>query len=398
MKILAFIPLEYAQHGEFWQRDLGLVILALRDLGHEALFVALGTSHDDQKTYPLLLITYQTASDPTWWSEQDADMVILNTWSAPRHQGIRSAALASKSLVVEKLDTDGVKSPRIYPFHSLRRSWVSYDLTSPWHSKLRVWGEATARFLVTYLFPAALDRRMVRGMQHVPIYVAETPVASARVRRFLRMYQANPMPKVVTIPHPVQTDVMNLPEGIIKENVIISVGRWNDAVKGWPLLRDTARVFLHNRSNWTIKAIGKGAEVEGNALAQEYPGRFLMMGRLEHAELQHHLQTAKIYFLPSHSETFNIAGAEALCCGCSVVGPAQIPSSAFFASHASGTVSHIRSPAHLADALEAEAYEWNVNARCGKHISYTWTEIVGKSAVALKYMKLIDERLAIANH
>ncbi|MEI6340239.1 MAG: glycosyltransferase, partial [Verrucomicrobiota bacterium] len=176
---------------------------------------------------------------------------------------------------------------------------------------------------------------------------------------------------------------------VLKENVIISVGRWDDAVKGWPLLRDTARIFLHNNSEWTIKVVGKGAEVEGKALAHDFPGRFVMMGRLEHAEMKHHLQRAKIYFLPSHSETFNIAGAEALCCGCSVVGPAQIPSSSFFAGQASGTVSYLRRPNHMADALEAEVSEWKVNARCERHISRTWIPLVGKNAIALKYVSLI---------
>jgi glycosyltransferase involved in cell wall biosynthesis len=195
------------------------------------------------------------------------------------------------------------------------------------------------------------------------------------------------MPKVVTIPHPVQTDDMTLPEGIVKENVIVSVGRWDDAIKGWPLLRETARIFLRNNPNWTMKVVGKGAEVEGKALSQEYPGRFLMMGRLEHCDLKGHLQTAKIYLLPSHSETFNIAGAEALCCGCSVVGPAQIPSSAFFAGQASGTISYLRSPVHMADALEAEIYEWDTGQRCDRHISDTWGALVGKHAIARRYLE-----------
>ena len=95
MKILAFIPLGYCTEGQFWQRDLGLVILALRDLGHEAFFVALGATHEDQQTHPLLLVDYRTASDPAWWSAQHADMIIINTWSATRHQHIRSATLST---------------------------------------------------------------------------------------------------------------------------------------------------------------------------------------------------------------------------------------------------------------------------------------------------------------
>ena len=390
MKILAFIPLPYCAEGQFWQRDLGLVVLALRKLGHEAFFVALGATHKDQQNHPLLLVDDRNAVDPAWWSAQHADMIIINTWSATRHQRIRSATLSTGALVVEKLDTDGVKSPKIYPFHSIRRNWVRHDLDSSCLFKMQAWTKALTRFLLTYLFPALLDKRMIRGMESVAVYVAETPIACARVRRFLRMYQANPMPRVMTIPHPVQTDDMMLPEGTLKENVVISIGRWNDAVKGWPLLRDEARLFLRSNPDWIIKVVGNGAEAEGRRLCEEFPGRFFMLGRLEHAEMKFHLRQSKIYLLTSHSETFNIAGAEALCCGCSVVGPAQIPSSAFFASHASGTVSYIRTPAHLADALDAEANEWRSGARCGMDISKAWNNIVGKDAIAERYIAVFD--------
>ena len=243
------------------------------------------------------------------------------------------------------------------------------------------------------MFPALLDQPMVRGMERVPVYVAETPIACARVRRFLRMYHANPMPHVVTIPHPVQTDDMTLPDGTLKENIVISVGRWNDAVKGWPLLCQTARLFLRSNPGWIMKVVGNGSEKEGSILCSEFPGRFHMLGRLEHPEMKSHLRHAKIYLLTSHSETFNIAGAEALCCGCSFVGPAQIPSSAFFTGQASGTVAYLRSPNHMADALDAEANEWTCGNRCGSRISQTWQNIVGKKAIAVRYLAVYNSHI-----
>lgn len=391
MKILAFIPLRYSESGQFWERDLGLIIAALAQLGHEAIFVALGDSHPDQKRRPLLLIDYATAANPDWWRKQNPDAIVINTWSAPRHDAIRRAATSAGCPVIEKLDTDGVKSPRIYPWHSIRRSWVNHDLRHPIRSGLPRKVEALARFLVTYLFPSLLDKPMVRCMERVPVYAAETPLASERVRRFLRMYAADPMPRVVTIPHPVNMNAMGYSSTDSKLNQVIAVGRWDDAVKGWKLLMDTAKRFLTAETEWRILVVGAGAEDQGRMMELKYPGRFTMLGRLDHQELNAHLRASKVYLLTSHSETFNIAGAEALCCGCSVVGPAQIPSSSYFASCESGSVSYLRTPDHMADALGAEVDEWERGRRDPHRIATVWKERVGAPAVAQRYMQIFGE-------
>jgi glycosyltransferase involved in cell wall biosynthesis len=390
VKILAFIPLRYSESGQFWERDLGLIIAALAQLGHEAIFVALGDSHPDQKRRPLLLIDYATAANPDWWMKQNPDAIVINTWSAPRHDAIRRAATSAGCPVIEKLDTDGVKSPRIYPWHSIRRSWVNHDLRHPIRSGLPRKVEAMARFLVTYLLPSLLDKPMVRCMERVPVYAAETPVASARVRRFLRMYDANPMPRVVTVPHPVNTAQMGFSPADSKLNQVIAIGRWDDAVKGWPLLKAVSERFLQNCTEWSLIVAGTGCKTEGKKMEERFSGRFSMIGRVGHEELNKLLRSSKIYMLTSHSETFNIAGAEALCCGCSIVGPAQIPSSAYFAGKNSGTVSYLRNATHMSDALMAEVDEWNNQRRDPERISAQWVAELGAEAVAKRYLEIFS--------
>ena len=386
MKILFAIPLVYSNSGSFWVRDLGL---AMRKMGIDAWFCAIRSHEVPPQGMPLLAASREEMASPTWWQSQKPDAIVLNTWSAPRHNAIRSAALSVGCPMIEKLDTDGVKSPRIYPWHSIRRAWVNYDLRHPILNGIPRKAEAVARFLVTYLFPPLLDKPMVRCMERVPVYGAETPIASARVRRFLRMYEANPMPRVVTIPHPVNMECMGFSEEDSKRNQLIAVGRWDDAVKGWKLLRETAELFLRDEPEWSILVVGAGAEAEGKKMEQNYPGRFAMLGRLTHDKLNRYLRSSKIYLLTSHSETFNIAGVEALCCGCSVVGPSQIPSSAYFAGSDSGTVSYLRSPAHMADALGAEVAEWGTGNRDPYRIAAVWKEKVGAPAVAERYLQIL---------
>ena len=298
--------------------------------------------------------------------------------------------------LIEKLDTDGVKSPKIYPLHSLRRSWVNYDLKHPVSNGVPRKVEAFARFLVTYLFPSLLDKPMVRCMERVPIYAAETPLATARVKRFLRMYNADPMPRVVTVPHPVNTVHMGFSPADSKRNQVIVVGRWDDAVKGWPLLSEITERFLCALPDWNLLVAGTGAEIEGEKLENKYPGRFSMLGKVGHEDLSKHLRTSKIYLLTSHSETFNIAAAEALCCGCSVVGPAQIPSSSYFAGKESGTVSYIRNSAHMCDALMTETEEWNNRRRDPERISSQWLSELGAEAVAEKYIEIFENITSIS--
>lgn len=390
MKILSIIPIPYSTTGSFWERDLGLVTLAFRELGLDAWFVTL-KGDEPPIGSPHISANRSELGDIQWWISQNPDAIILNTWSAPRHDAIRRAATSVGCPVIEKLDTDGVKSPRIYPTHALRRGFVNYDLRRPLRNGIPRKAEALARFLVTYLFPSLLDKPMVRCMSRVPVYAAETPLSSARVRRFLRMYQADPMPKVVTVPHPVNTLNMGFGSGDRKENQVIAVGRWDDAVKGWPLLKRIAAIFLRVAPEYRMLVAGLGAEVEGHELEAMFPGRFLMLGRLGHAELNIHLRASKIYLLTSHSETFNIAGAEALCCGCSVVGPGQIPSVPYFCSKESGTVSHLRNASHMTDALIAEVDEWAKGGRNPESISKKWIEEVGAPSLAKKYLEIIAQ-------
>ena len=386
MKILSVIPIPYSSKGSFWERDLGLVTLSLRELGFDAWFCSIaGDTAPPNK--PFIPVTREQLGLSGRWQNQNPDAIILNTWSAPRHDDIRRAALSVGRPLIEKLDTDGVKSPRIYPFHSLRRSWVNYDLRHPIRSALPRKAEALARFLATYLFPSLLDRKMVACMESVAVYAAETPLATARVQRFLRMYNADPMPLVVTIPHPVNTRHMGFSPTDSKKNQVIVVGRWDDAVKGWPLLSEIAERFLSALPDWGIVVAGPGAQTEGERLEIKYRGRFSMLGKVGHEVLNKQLRASKIYLLTSHSETFNIAGAEALCCGCTVVGPAQIPSSAYFAGKESGTVSYIRNADHMCDALMAETEEWGNHRRDPEKIAAQWLEELGAKAVAKRYLE-----------
>lgn len=393
MKILSFIPLKYSASGAFWERDLGLVTLGLRALGKDAWFVAL-PGDPPEKGKPLLTPTLAQASDSDWWKCQRPDAVIINTWGVPRYERIRHAVCSLGCPVIEKLDTDGVKSPRIYPTHSLRRSLVDYDRRHYLPAGLRAQLYGLAKFFISLALPSTLDQRIIRCMKRVPMFAAETPLGAERVRRFFRIYAVSPAPAVVAIPHPVQTDYMIWPTQDPKQNRVVAVGRWHDAVKGWSLLQKVSADFLTLNPTWSVTVAGPGSTELGRSMVNRFSGRFHGAGSLPHQELAKLYCASKIYLLCSHSETFNIAAAEALCCGCSFVGPTQIASAAYFAGMSSGTVSHLRSQAHMLDALRTEALEWDEGRRDPDSFATAWQREVGYLSVAQKYLDIIKDHLS----
>ena len=153
MKVISFIPLIYSRSGAFWDRDLGLVTLGLQELGVDGLFAALQGDSPEQGR-PLLTPTTSQARDSSWWRDQQPDAVILNAWGIPRHDGVRKAVCSLGCPVIEKLDTDGVKSPRIYPTHSLRRSLVDYDRTNYLSTGLRAQIYGLAKFFISLALPS----------------------------------------------------------------------------------------------------------------------------------------------------------------------------------------------------------------------------------------------------
>lgn len=391
MKILAAIPLVYDSPASFLERDVGAVIVALRALGHEATFIALGDKKHEAEDLPLCLTTRAELGDPRWWQAWRPDAIILNTWAAPRYHDIRAAALSAGCPVIEKLDTDGTKSPKVDFAIFLLRELVTFDARGAWWRAVETWLRACARALVIYCLPALLDRRVVRELSQVTMCAAETPIAAARVERYLRLFHANPMPRVVAIPHPAGSEQMRFEPGDVKLDQIVAVGRWDHFAKGWGMLAKVARCFLPLQPRWQFMVVGSGATEEGTRLEREFPGQFRMLGRLDRVQMAAQMKSAKIFLLPSFIESFNIAGAEALCCGASVVGPASIPSSAYFAGHDSGTTSYRRTAVDLTDAVLAEVAEWADGRRDPVEISAYWRGKFSPTAVARHYLEVLGQ-------
>jgi hypothetical protein len=126
--------------------------------------------------------------------------------------------------------------------------------------------------------------------------------------------------------------------------------------------------------------------------------RLLFHGRIPHRDISGLYQKSKIFFMPSRFESFNIAAAEALCCGCSVVGANDVASVPFFASQASGTGACRLTKAHLLDALSAEMEARSTGQRDPEKISSIWRSIVGTTAVSRLILRELENIGPVTPH
>lgn len=131
-----------------------------------------------------------------------------------------------------------------------------------------------------------------------------------------------------------------------------------------------------------------------STLPTSIAARVKLHGKLPHQELAKLLHQARVFYCPSAYESFNIAAAEAMCWGCSVVA-ADLPAMAsfrWFVSQDSGTLAaKDNADGHL-DALRRELALWENSSRNPMVISDAWIDILHADKVALRIVKIIAEQ------
>ena len=180
-----------------------------------------------------------------------------------------------------------------------------------------------------------------------------------------------------------------------REKIILSVGRWDDAQKDAPKLIRVMGNVLARHPDYRAIVIGNGDDgirqlIKRHATA--FQNRILVIGRSTPEEIAAHERKARIFLCSSRGESMHIASAEAVCRGCSVVGPAQIPALQEYAGIQSGTLAWTRRTNDLADAVSAEIAAWESGRRdpeaIGSHFAFQFApETIARQIV--KHVKSI---------
>jgi len=315
VKILCFTPLPYGSGAGWWGRDLALTVLGFRDLGHDAFLVCYRTTHSkDPEGRPVLLINPDEAGSPSWWRNQRPDLVILGLWTRPKYDPIRRAALSATPRVIERADSDGMRTASCGLITYAKRRYDYFrDRTGLWPAGFSI--------PVSALYSAAsilatpwIEARLAKTLRLIPSLAVETPSATQFWKKLAVRLGADSA-RVQCIPHPIQTDIFRPDPAVPKTNQVISVGRWESHQKNLPLLLKTLVAFLRSSPDWTALVVGSGLPAN-----PPHP-RIRFSSALPPPELARHMQLSKIFLCASRYESFGLAAHEAAACGCRLVSP-----------------------------------------------------------------------------
>jgi glycosyltransferase involved in cell wall biosynthesis len=366
LKILLYTDLAIGPDQLFWHRDLGLLTKAFRTLGHDAyLVVHLATepsptpdscshseiraqarpanagqnppvagalhssdcfsesSEEGQRSYfpnnpadPVLWPSPSDVRDPLWWQSHKPDLVILGLWTRPKYDPVRRAALSATPHVVERADSDGMRTASCGLLTYAKRRFDYFrDRTYHLPSLLSI-PASIFYSLASIIATPWIEARLARTLKLLPAVAVETPHATVLWKSLATRLGADPE-KIHCVPHPIQTDIFKFDPAISKKNQIISVGRWESYQKNLPLLLKTLRSFLDKNPSWTSLVIGSGLA------AKSLHPQITFLPPLSSPDLACHMQESKIFLSSSRYESFGLASAEASACGCTVVGPSK---------------------------------------------------------------------------
>jgi glycosyltransferase involved in cell wall biosynthesis len=185
--------------------------------------------------------------------------------------------------------------------------------------------------------------------------------------------------------------------GAHKEKLVLSVARWEreDWVQKNPaVLLDALDSFLAVHPNWRACVVGTGASRLVAALRRAHLvslNRCEFIDFLQPEELVPIYNRASIACWSSRSEGQIGTGAQALCCGCSVVAGNSGTLSCFhhYVSRESGRLALGMDANSLAEALQLEAQAWDKGPRDPARISRIWCEEFHDVNVASRALQLL---------
>ena len=364
MRILSYTDLWILSEELFWHRDLGLLTKAFRNLGHDAWLVVHPASESASKIQnpkskisnnPVIWASPSDVCNPSWWQSQKPDLIILGLWTRPKYDSVRRAALSATPRVIERADSDGMRTASCGLRTYARRRYDYFrDRTYRWPAFVSISGSFLYSF-ASILATPWIEARLAKTLRLIPGLAIETPSATQLWKKLAVRLGADPA-RIHWIPHPIQTGIFRPDPAVPKTNQVISVGRWQSHQKNLPLLLKTLVAFLRSSPTWTALVVGSG-------LPKNPPHtRIHFSPPLSSPVLAFHMQSSKIFLSSSRYESLGLAAAEAMACGCLSLGPPGLVSSDYFRSLANTPWPQ---KGNLLEELRAAAAFWESNREIG---------------------------------
>jgi glycosyltransferase involved in cell wall biosynthesis len=206
-----------------------------------------------------------------------------------------------------------------------------------------------------------------------------SPGAAERYRRLCRIYGGAALAERVTVlPHAVEPRFVCDKQAKFRQ--VACVGRWHDSIqkRAWLLMDVIGRLL---EADQEVNVVLAGAPTPAMvawrcALPEGAAARVRLAGKVGRDELDAIYRQSQVFYSPSAYESFGIAAAEALCCGCSVVAARKVtmPSFEWFVSEESGRLVERDDAEGHVRALLAELKKWKDGKRDALEISRVWCD------------------------
>jgi glycosyltransferase involved in cell wall biosynthesis len=390
LRVYTCTPVCFQGNHWFFTRESGLFSRGLSSLGVDSLSVMPGPAKEDDEAC-LLRVTYQQLESKDFWRSLELDGLILYSWAAPRYLPIARAVRDAGIPFLVNIDHCGLLSrpanPRLwkrdllpYLYQKATSPMEAARLVSQVVDNLGIYRVARAR-LATYdaaTVVCGVSPMATRWMKQEAEHLGRPDLAT----------------KIHYLPHPQLSDFSYCGEP--KQKLVLSVARWEK--EDWPqknpaILIKALDVFLAKYPDWRACIIGRGADklLSRLTIATSATDRLQFVDFLQPSDLVPYYNRASIACWSSRSEGQIGTGAQALCCGCSVVAGNAGTLSCFhhYVSRESGRLAIEMTADALAEALMLEADAWSHGQRDPKRISDIWTEEFHSNKVAARGLEML---------
>jgi len=394
MRVYTCTPVSFKGNHWFFTRESGLFSRALSDLGIESAAVMPGPAKEDDEA-GLLRVPYQSLESEAFWRSLHLDGLVLYSWALPRYLAIAHAVRGAGVPLLINVDSCGLVSrpanPRLWWRDLL--PYLVRKATSPIEAARLV------SQIIDNLGIYRVARSRLNTYEAATVACGVSPMATQWLQQeALYFGKTHLVDKIRCLPHP-QMQIFSY-GGEPKENLVLSVARWEreDWVQKNPaVLLDALDKFLGSSPGWRACVIGSGAthllnRLRRNHLANLHRCEFIDF--LQPEQLVPFYRKAKIGVWSSRSEGQIGTGAQALCCGCSVVAGNSGTLSCFhhYVSRESGRLALGMDADAMAEALQLEAQAWDREERNPARISRIWTEEFHDVNVATRALELLGLR------
>lgn len=357
-------------------KDPGQIATGLINNGINLTILANNFSSQISKKFKIQQINKQQYNKISYWKNSKIEVIIIYSWLSLRYMHMIKAAKLAGLKIILKLDSDG------YLIYPLTPSYLKvFGLNKKIFSKIiHILRVAQWKFLAK-----TFSRYRIKQIELCNAAIIETPIAKKNIDYSLSYWNKNNLiKKIVVIPNPINGWPLNINT---KKNTITCIGRWDDTRKNAKTL---IKVLTKLQTNWSVNLIGYGSLHIAKKIKKNNPKLILSTDeQLDHEKIFNKLSETKIFFAPSVSESFNLAAAEALCCGCSLVGGPLPSFQYFYNNNKTGSLSVNFTPESLLETLKIDLKKWDKNIYQPKQIAAYWQNELNLKKISQQIIELI---------